>query len=148
MSEKRFMPIVKNTKVGEVQGIFDSVEHKEYLNVHSICEMLNEKICKVKQSENVKINNRFILEDRGYDGFDIYDRFGEYKESDLFKGMTLQQIVDCLNVLNDENRELRQSIDSMISKATEISNRNVLLHEQLGSTQSELRKEKAKTMEL
>ena len=34
--------------------------------------------------------------------------------------------------LKKENRELRQSIENMISKATEISNRNVQLHEEIG----------------
>ena len=60
----------------------------------------------------------------------------------------IEEVVDLLNKLNDDNRELRQSIEHMISKATEISNRNVQLHEQLGSTQFQLQKEKAKTMEL
>ena len=50
--------------------------------------------------------------------------------------------------LREENEQLRKSIEHMISKATEISNRNVQLHEQLGSTQFQLQKEKAKTMEL
>ena len=42
--------------------------------------------------------------------------------------------------LNDENEQLRQSIEHMISKATEISNRNVLLHEEIGR-QTRLNKE-------
>ena len=54
---------------------------------------------------------RFTLEDRGYDGFDIYDSTGEYKESELFIGMSLQQIVDCLNKLNDENGEYAKLIE-------------------------------------
>ena len=35
--------------------------------------------------------------------------------------------------LEDENRELLQSIEHMIEKATEISNRNILLHEEIGN---------------
>ena len=41
--------------------------------------------------------------------------------------------------LKKENRELRQSIEHMISKATEISNRNVLLHEEIGKLTRKLR---------
>ena len=52
----------------------------------------------------------------------------------------IEEVVDLLNKLNDDNRELRQSIAHMISKATEISNRNVLLHEEIGR-QTRLNKE-------
>ena len=57
------------------------------------------------------------------------------------------QLEECTNnklysrrKLEEENEQLRQSIDSMISKATEISNRNVLLHEEIGR-QTRLNKE-------
>ena len=42
------------------------------------------------------------------------------------------EIIPLLNSLYDENEQLRQSLEHMISKATEISNRNVLLHEEIG----------------
>ena len=42
--------------------------------------------------------------------------------------------------LEKENEQLRQTIDSMIKEATEISNRNVLLHEEIGR-QTRLNKE-------
>lgn len=61
-------------------------------------------------------DKRFTLEDRGYDGFDIYDSTGEYKESELFIGMSLQQIVDCLNKLNDENEQLKEEGDALQKK--------------------------------
>ena len=75
---------------------------------------------------------------------------GEHTIIDNKTGNKYSSLSSCLllNKLNDENEQLRQSLEHMISKATEISNRNVQLHEQLGSTQFQLRKEKAKTMEL
>ena len=38
---KRFIPLVKETKIGEIQVIKDSVENKTYANVHSICDLMN-----------------------------------------------------------------------------------------------------------
>ena len=66
---------------------------------------------------------RFTLEDRGYDGFDIYDSTGEYKESELFIGMSLQQIVDCLNKLNDENGQLRRDKELLRDEIKELKQR-------------------------
>ena len=45
------------------------------------------------------------------------------------KRMFVKELVDSLM---SENEQLRQSIEHMISKATEISNRNILLHEEIG----------------
>ena len=113
MCEKRFVPITEHTEVGEIQAIYDNEEEKTYRNVHSICELLNEKV-----SENV---NRFTLKDYGYGGFDIFDSTGEYKESDLYKNMTPQQITDCLNKLNDENEKLRFLINiNSVSERTKL----------------------------
>ena len=38
---KRFVPLVKETKIGEIQVIKDSAENKIYANVHSICDLMN-----------------------------------------------------------------------------------------------------------
>ena len=38
---KRFVPSVKETKIGEIQVIKDSVENKIYANVYSICDLMN-----------------------------------------------------------------------------------------------------------
>ena len=83
---------------------------------------------------------RFTLEDRGYDGFDIYDSTGEYKESELFVGMSLQQIVDCLNKLNDENDEYAKIIeqskryeDGLWVRFTKLEKENEQLKEKLQS---------------
>ena len=76
--------------------------------------------------------------------FKLVDRNGIYRILDLHKKgkhiLTGEENVDLLNALNDENEQLRQSIEHMISKATEISNRNVLLHEEIGR-QTRLNKE-------
>ena len=39
---KRFIPLVKETKIGEIQVIKDSVENKIYANVYSICDLIND----------------------------------------------------------------------------------------------------------
>ena len=38
---KRFVPLVKETKIGEIQVIKDSIENKIYANVYSICDLMN-----------------------------------------------------------------------------------------------------------
>lgn len=38
---KRFVPLVKETKIGEIQVVKDSVENKIYANVYSICDLMN-----------------------------------------------------------------------------------------------------------
>lgn len=38
---KRFIPLTKETKIGEIQVIKDSVENKTYANVYSICDLMN-----------------------------------------------------------------------------------------------------------
>lgn len=38
---KRFVPLVKETKIGEIQVVKDSVENKIYTNVYSICDLMN-----------------------------------------------------------------------------------------------------------
>ena len=89
---------------------------------------------------------QFTLNDKGIFDNQTKEQFNliawDWIECDI------EEIVEKLNELADENEQLRKSIEHMISKATEISNRNVQLHEQLGSTQFQLQKEKAKTMEL
>lgn len=55
--------------------------------------------------------------------------------NELYSYDDLYELCDDLNKLAEENEQLRQSIDSMIETSAEISNRNVLLHEQLGETQ-------------
>ena len=64
----------------------------------------------------------------------------EYREYTIENSLSGDEVVDLLNSLWGENEQLRQSIDSMIEKATEISNRNVLLHEEIGR-QTRLNKE-------
>ena len=38
---KRFIPLVKETKIGEIQVVKDSIENKIYANVFSICDLMN-----------------------------------------------------------------------------------------------------------
>lgn len=38
---KRFVPLVKENKMGEIQVIKDSIENKIYANVYSICNLMN-----------------------------------------------------------------------------------------------------------
>lgn len=38
---ERFIPLTKETKMGEIQVIKDSIENKTYANVYSICDLMN-----------------------------------------------------------------------------------------------------------
>ena len=68
----------------------------------------------------------------------ITDKQGNFHYLDNVTGEKITSTLTLENKLNElaeENEQLRQSIDSMIETSAEISNRNVLLHEQLGETQ-------------
>ena len=168
MSE-RYTWEIRETKLGEAQVVVDNTkEDCWYGAAMSICEILNCKeerikeleeeneqlrtqlvICQQSKSDDgrikMKSEKRFTLDDRGYDGFDIYDSTGEYKESELFIGMSLQQIVDCLNKLNDENEEYAKIIeqskryeDGLWVRFTKLEKENEELRQEIERLKKEL----------
>ena len=52
---------------------------------------------------------RFKLKDYGYDGWAVEDTTGEIFENDYIEDMSDQQVVDKLNELHEENKELKQN---------------------------------------
>ena len=81
------------------------------------------------------VNNHYCIKDKKTENeYDVPSK----KES--------LKLVDLLNALNDENEQLRQtieeyekSIDLMVEKSADISTRNVVLHEKIGELQRKLR---------
>lgn len=80
------------------------------------------------------MSEKRFRECKGSNGlFSIFDNEDAEDEPLLFNSIgNVKNVVALLNSLSEENEQLRQSIDHMIETATEISNRNVLLHEEIG----------------
>ena len=79
------------------------------------------------------------MSEKRFSNLEIVKNLIMLDDNDKFTVFTEKTLCNLLNSLVDENKQLRQSIDHMIEKATEISNRNVLLHEEIGRLTRKLR---------
>lgn len=68
-------------------------------------------------------NKRFELAFENFDGWAILDTAGEYSnDEDYIDWLSGQKAVDVLNYLSDENKELKQRINSRLHFYRELSN--------------------------